>query len=149
MIFLPKFTGHHFIFRIVNSASVFHFTLVRGVVFIFLMDFEILSALKSKASTLNSFYNNMNIIHYFIIYNENIKLKPTQKFLVLSKDILVIHNDARKAFNIWHQFRPKTLDINMHALDDHYCQPLRLVAGLDDTYYFCNDISSVDILIRE
>lgn len=53
---------------------------------------------------------------------KSIKLKPTQKFLVLIKDILVIHNDARKAFNIWHQFRPKTLDINMHALDDHYCQ---------------------------
>lgn len=26
---------------------------------------------------------------------KNIKLKPTQKFLVLNKDILVIHNDAK------------------------------------------------------
>ena len=52
----------------------------------------------------------------------NIKIKPIQKFLVLSKNILVIHNHARRAFNIWHQFRSKTSDINMHALDDYYRQ---------------------------
>ncbi|MBH0065131.1 hypothetical protein [Psychrobacter sp. SZ93C1] len=80
---------------------------------------------------------------------KNIKLKPTQKLLILNKDNLFIHNDARKALKIWHQFRPKTSDINMHALDDYYRQPLRLVAGLDDTYYFFNDFCRVDLLLRE
>ena len=80
---------------------------------------------------------------------KNINLKLTQKFLVLSKDILIIHNDARKAFNIWRQFRPKTSDINMYALDYYYRQPLRLVAGLDDTYYFFSSFCRVDILLRE
>lgn len=80
---------------------------------------------------------------------KNIKLKPTQKILVLSKDTLAIHNDAKKAFKIWYQLRPKTSDINMHALDDYYRQPLLLVAGLNDTYYFLNDFCRVDFLLRE
>lgn len=37
----------------------------------------------------------------------------------------------------------------MHALDDYYRQPLRLVAGMNGTYHFFNDFGRVDLLLRE
>ena len=37
----------------------------------------------------------------------------------------------------------------MYALEDYYRQPLRLVAGLNDTYYFFNDFCRVDLLLRK
>ena len=36
----------------------------------------------------------MNIIHYNMKNNENYRLKMAQRFLLLSKDIQVIHRDA-------------------------------------------------------
>ena len=81
----------------------------------------------------------MNIIH----------LKPTQKFITFSKSKLVIHQDAKEALLIWHQFRPRMKGINIGGLDDYYRPPLRLVIGKDSTYYFFNEFRRIDRVLTE
>ena len=80
---------------------------------------------------------------------KDIHLKPAQKFITFSKSNLVIHQDARKALLIWHQFRPRMRGINIRGLDDHYRPPLRLITGKDSTYYFFNKFRRINKILTE
>ena len=79
----------------------------------------------------------------------NIHLKPTQKFITFNKYNLVIHKHAHKALLIWQRFRPREAGVNMNSFNDYYRPPLRLVTGIDSTYYFFSEFRRIDRILTE